>query len=129
MLNSAHNFQYEVLVDANARFHSRPELLIPKTCYGRLLRILGVTLSPSLITNSATPVTVMFGIIHTLNITREHRRVDVHFSPAGSRAFGATEVADLACIQCVVGLVPDRKEIAVIDRSGALARALFVSDA
>jgi hypothetical protein len=120
--------KYEVLEDVNRRFRGRPALLVPQTRYGRLQRILGVTLAPSPFTNSTRPVTVVFAVIRTLKITRTHARLDVHYAPATSGTFSAPEAVDLSCIQCVVGRVPDRKEIAVIDRSGALSRALFVSD-
>jgi hypothetical protein len=92
------------------------------------MRVLGITLAPSRITGSSKPTTVVFGVIHSLNITRTHPRLDIHYYAQGSRSFGALEVSDLTCIQCVVGRVADQ-EVAVIDRSGALARALFVPDA
>jgi hypothetical protein len=90
--------------------------------------VIGLTLDASPITNSSKPTTVIFAMIHSLNITRQHPRLDIHFAAAGSRMFGATEVTDLTCVQCVVGRIPDRKEVAVIDRSGALSRALFIHD-
>jgi hypothetical protein len=96
--------------------------------FGQLKRVIGLTLDTSPITNSSKPATVIFDVIHSLNITRQHPCLDIHFAVAGSRTFGATEVMDLTCVQCVVGCVPDCKEVAVIDRSGALLRALFVHD-
>jgi hypothetical protein len=113
----------------NRRIRSRPALFLPQTRYGQLQRVLGITLAPSPITKSHKPVTVVFAVIHTLNITRTHPQLDIHYAPAQSGTFSAPEVVDLTCIQCVVGRVPDRKEVAVIDRSGALSRAIFVPEA
>ncbi|KAH9943584.1 hypothetical protein B0H21DRAFT_695506, partial [Amylocystis lapponica] len=43
---------------------------------------------------------------------------------------GALDVVDLASVQCVIGRVYDeqRKQYGIIDRSGPLARAVFVND-
>lgn len=44
------------------------------------------------------------------------------------QASGQIQVIDLACVQCVVGRVLSRGRWAIIDRSGSMARAIFVDD-
>ena len=41
-------------------------------------------------------------------------------------AEGATHVIDITSLQCLVGRIRDRNRWAIIDRSGSLARALYV---
>jgi hypothetical protein len=41
---------------------------------------------------------------------------------------GALDVVDITNLQCLVGRIRDRDKWAIIDRSGNLARALYVDD-
>ena len=49
------------------------------------------------------------------------RDLDIHFYTS----LGRYEVVDIKSIQCLVGRVQDRGRWAIIDRSGALARAIY----
>ena len=41
---------------------------------------------------------------------------------------GAVDVVDITTIQCVVGRIKDRGQFTVIDRSGALSRAVYLDE-
>jgi hypothetical protein len=50
--------------------------------------------------------------------------LDVHFYSLE----GAVHVIDITSVQCLVGRIRDRNRWAIIDRSGCLARAIYVED-
>jgi len=41
---------------------------------------------------------------------------------------GALDVVDITSVQCLVGRIRDRNKWAIIDRSGTLARAVYIED-
>jgi hypothetical protein len=115
-----------VLIDKNAHRKNLPEVLIPQTRYGQLKRILGVKLSPSpLIQSEHKSVRLVLAVLVKCKVTRAHPSLDIHYYPDGAAGEGQMDVLDLQCVHCAVGRVLDRREWAVIDRSGSLARALF----
>ncbi|KAH9849072.1 hypothetical protein C2E23DRAFT_870815 [Lenzites betulinus] len=118
--------RYELLVDRNTRYRNRPVVLEKQTFYGELQHILLVPFGP---VPSATPPllhneTLLLAVIRTCSIESSDDRLDLHFY----KQLGRTEVVDLTTIQCVVGRIHDRGRYAIIDRSGALSRALYVDE-
>ncbi|KAI0371589.1 hypothetical protein BV20DRAFT_1035223 [Pilatotrama ljubarskyi] len=105
--------RYEVLVDQNARYRNRPVILKKKTLYGQLQCIFYVQLL-------AIPLTPF--PIQTCIIQRANKDLDIHYY----KRLGSVDYVDVTTIQCVVGRIKDDGQFALIDRSGALARAVFV---
>jgi hypothetical protein len=115
-----------VLVDAEERHHRRAERLVPVTRYGQLLRILGLQLKASPLLNTTKTTTILLAVIQSCKLSGSHASLDIHYYPDGAAGRGFTEVVDLQCVQCVVARALDRKEWGIMDRSGSLARAVFV---
>lgn len=117
--------QYEFAQDANMNYRHRPEVLVASTHYGQLLRVLEVSLEPSLMTQSDVPTPILLAVIRECKVSRDHNDLDIHYYPVGARGEGPLDVLDLRSVQCLIGRVKDRGEWAIIDRSGTLARAIF----
>ena len=79
---------------------------------------------PSATPPELNPQTLLLAVIRTCTIEDDHNRLDIHYY----RNHGRTEVVDLNMIQCCVGRVKDRGRFAIVDRSGPLARAVFVEE-
>lgn len=113
-----------MLVDKNARHKTRRPEFELQTFYGQLEHIFVVKLAgtPDL---AGTPATMFFAAIKTCNIVARNS-LDMHYY----EKHGRTEVIDMNCIQCVVGRIsdPSGRRWAIIDRSGALARALYMDE-
>ncbi|KAI0369836.1 hypothetical protein BV20DRAFT_1036311 [Pilatotrama ljubarskyi] len=123
----ASHVRYELLVDKNARYRNRPVILEKKTFYGQLRQILVINLGPvpSASPPQSEPSTLVLGVIRRCIIESDHRALDIHYY----RRHGALEIVDITTIQCLVGRVQDRGHYGVIDRSGALARAIYIEEA
>ncbi|OJT08402.1 hypothetical protein TRAPUB_690 [Trametes pubescens] len=121
-----HVIKYELLVDKNARYRQRPVILEQKTFYGQLRHILVIKLGPvpSASPPQLHPSTLMLGAVRRCVIESDHHDLDIHYY----KRFGALEIIDISTIQCLVGRVQDRGRFAIIDRSGSLARAIYVQD-
>ena len=58
-------------------------------------------------------------------VAQSHAVLDLHYY----KKLGRTDVYDITVVQCVIGRVRlERGEFAIIDRSGSLARAIYVED-
>ncbi|KAJ3004976.1 hypothetical protein NUW54_g4552 [Trametes sanguinea] len=116
--------QYELLVDKNARYRNRPVILEKKTFYGQLRQILVLDLCPipSAAPPLVQPTTLVLGAVRQALIESHHSTLDIHYY----KKMGALDLVDIATVQCVVGRIVDRGRTAIIDRSGALARAMYV---
>lgn len=68
--------------------------------------------------------TLVLAEIHTCQVIASHRNLDIHYY----KNLGRREIVDADTIACVVGRVRDRDQWAIIDRSGALSRAVYVAD-
>ena len=68
------------------------------------------------------PSRVILGIVHSCAIEATHAKLDVQYYTKD----GALEVIDITTIQCLVARVKDRGQWAIVDRSGSLARALYI---
>ncbi|KAI0638582.1 hypothetical protein C8Q77DRAFT_1188451 [Trametes polyzona] len=113
--------RYELLVDRNARFRNQRVILEPRTFYGQLQNIIVLELP---FTATGESQTLVLGVIQRCEVTEEIASLDVHYY----ERMGAVEVVDITTVQCVVGRIRDRNRWAVIDRSGALSRAIFNID-
>ena len=122
--------QYQVLVDKHARRKNQPEELIGQTLYGELQHIYVVrftTACPQL--GMHEPTTLIFGGIQSCKLTNDDSELtslDIHFY---SRE-GNFDVVDIMSIQTLVGRADGglNGTWAIFDRSGSLARAVFVDD-
>ncbi|KAL4244402.1 hypothetical protein ABKN59_010137 [Abortiporus biennis] len=114
--------RYEMLVDRNAHSRRRAVELVPKTFYGQLERILAVRLRHQPEAPQSSPQTILLAAIRTCRVNKRHKELDIHYY----EDLGPLEIVDLNSIQCLVGRICDRKQWAIIDRSGALSRAVFV---
>ncbi|KAH8093764.1 hypothetical protein BXZ70DRAFT_897296 [Cristinia sonorae] len=126
--------RYELLVDRNARYRNRQTILEKQTFFGRLQHIFHLqlpyepaTMRPrgSSITNG--PIHIILAVIRSLPVTEKHPSLDVHYFTSE----GALEAVDLSTVSCLVGCFKVDKtshKWALIDRSGQLARAVYVGD-
>jgi hypothetical protein len=117
-----------MLVDKYARqLRRRPEYEL-RTFYGQLQHIYVVRFK-GLCTDlglSEAP-TIFLAAIKTCTLNDldlQLRRLDIRFYSSE----GAVHVVDITSLQCLVGRVRDRNEWAIIDRSGSLARAVYVDN-
>ncbi|KAJ3005166.1 hypothetical protein NUW54_g4465 [Trametes sanguinea] len=115
--------RYEVLVDQNAHHRHRPIILEKKTLYGQLQRILHVQLRPIPSHALLSPPPIVIAAIQTCSIQRSNQDLDIHYY----QRMGGVDYVDITTVQCVVGRIRDRSQFAIVDRSGALARAIFVT--
>ncbi|KAF8801556.1 hypothetical protein BYT27DRAFT_7174014 [Phlegmacium glaucopus] len=122
--------RYEILVDKYAgKRHMKPEY-IAKTSYGELEHIYSVKISDAaaLGTLSLKQDVVVFATIRTCVLDptpSDFGPLDIHLYSK----MGSLDVVDITTIQCLVGRVRDRGNTwALIDRSGSLARAIYVDD-
>lgn len=117
--------QYEMLVDIHANNrHAEPDFELQKF-YGQLQHIFVVHLPASRKFKLKSPSTLILAAIRTCTITSDEP-LDMH----QFLRLGRLEVVDMTCVQCVVGRVPnmENRGWTLIDRSGKLARAVFVTD-
>jgi hypothetical protein len=117
-----------MLVDKYARqARRRPEYEL-QTFYGQLQHIYLVRFKeacPDLGLSDAS--TIFLAAIRTCtpnNPDPQLQGLDIHFYSSE----GAIHVVDITSLQCLVGRIWDRSMWAIIDRSGSLARALYVED-
>lgn len=117
-----------MLVDKNAAFkNKRPEFEL-QTFYGQLThiyRIVFLSAFPALEIDKGT--TIIFAAIRSCAVTQDSALLDldIHFYSK----HGSLDLIDITSIQALVGRVPaGRKEWAIIDRSGDMARAEWLGD-
>ena len=63
--------------------------------------------------------------IRSCAVDESHSELDLHFYPDGAAGLGPLDVVDVSCVQCLVGRVQDGARWVLIDRSGALSRAIY----
>jgi hypothetical protein len=103
----------------------------PKTFYGQLEHIYTITFSegcPGL--QISHPETYILACIHQCKIKTEDQqlaRLDIHLYKEGDDTH--LDVTDITTVQCLVGRVRDGSNgWAIIDRSGILARAVYLGE-
>ena len=126
MLNS-----YQALVDLHARNRRLLSRFNTATFYGQLLRIFCFTVPASPALKLQQPETVILAEIRPCKITSKHATLDIHYY----KDYSTPLVFDITCIQCLVGrinlahgLENSSSGWAIIDRSGALAQAIYTED-
>ena len=118
-----------MLVDKYARqAHHRPMYEL-KTFYGQLENIYAIhSSSISQDLGPDCPSIIILAAIRSCvleNVDSQLETLDIRYYTGT----GALHVIDITSVQCVVGRIWDRNKWAIIDRSGSLARALYVEDA
>jgi hypothetical protein len=125
---SLNMLQYEMLVDKHARKPSRRPHYELRTFYGQLQHIYVVRFLESCRDlGFHNPISVILAVIRTCVIDNTDPQLlglDIRFTSNE----GALDVVDITNLQCLVGRIRDRDKWAIIDRSGNLARALYVDD-
>ena len=101
----------------------------PKTFYGRLEHIYTITFPVGCPELQIThPTTYIIACIHRCKIKKDHpqpARLDIHLYREGDDT--RIDITDITSIQCLVGCVRDGpNNWAIIDRSGTLARAVYL---
>jgi hypothetical protein len=121
-----------MLVDKFARKKKRRPEYVLETFYGRLEHIFVIKLRPECLNNThfSTNEPIILAAIRSCKLETtpaELETLDIHlYSQEGSLDF-----IDVTSIQALVGRVPCSNtgpKWAVVDRSGALARAVFNND-
>lgn len=97
------------------------------TFYGQLLHIVVIHMPSDVLSGTHNNETLFLADIHSVKIECKNN-LDMHYySQMGQR-----EVVDMSCVQCLVGRVKVTTQTgsrwAIIDRSGELARALYVEN-
>jgi len=98
-----------------------------RTFYGQLQHIIVLRLDPSDVLGLLEPTSVILAAIRNCTLEPNDAQsdtLDIHYYTQNGRL----EAVDITCVQCAVGRVKDRGRWAIIDRSGSLARALFVGE-
>lgn len=118
-----------MLVDKNARFKNRREDFELETFYGQLTHIYRVhfpAACPGMQIDAGT--TYIFAAIRCCVLQPDDRDLaglDIHFYSHT----GALDVIDITSVQSLIGRVKNTtEEWAIIDRSGALARAQWLGE-
>jgi hypothetical protein len=105
----------------------KPEYQL-QTFYGQLQKIFVVRFStPCQDLGLFSATTIILAAIRTCNLDD----VDPWFQGLDIRyysSYGALHVVDITSVQCLIGRIRDRNKWAIIDRSGILARALYIED-
>ncbi|KAJ7760285.1 hypothetical protein DFH07DRAFT_867862 [Mycena maculata] len=124
----ATHVRYEMLVDQNARFTKRPENFELETFYGQLTHIYRIHFpEPCPALGIQHPTTYILAAIRCCVLQAEDRELaglDIHFYSNT----GALDAIDITSVQSLVGRVETRDAWAIIDRSGALARAQWLGE-
>lgn len=119
-------YQYESLVDKFANQRNRPSVFELHTFYGELQNIFAIKLQGSTGSTSGHQETVVLAGIRACKLDERAPPggLDIHYYTTEGRY----EVVDINNIQCLVGRIRDREQWAIIDRSGSLARAMYIED-
>jgi hypothetical protein len=117
-----------MLVDKYARqARRRPEYEL-QTFYGQLQHIYVVQFKAGCTELGLSDATTIFlAAIRTCSLDNpdpQLRVLDMHLYSSD----GPVHVVDVTSMQCLVGRILDRAKWAIIDRSGSLARALYIED-
>lgn len=120
--------QYEMLVDIfSKQKHRKPKYEL-QTSYGQLQHLFAIhfeTACKDLGLNG--PTTVILAAIRTCILdsnTLNTKALDIHHY----KKEGGLHILDVTSIQCLVGRVKDDGGWSIIDRSGCLARAVYLND-
>ncbi|KAI0061239.1 hypothetical protein BV25DRAFT_1870912 [Artomyces pyxidatus] len=118
--------RYTVLVDRNARSRHQEVDLVAEDFFGQLQHIFVIPIVASPELSLDAPEVIAFAAIRQAK-TKAQTAAGIPSIPFYSES-GPLDVVDLQAVQCVVGRIFDRNEWAILDRSGALARAIFTEE-
>ena len=98
-------------------------MLEKRTFYGQLQHIIVADIHavPSV---NELQTTLILAIIRSCAVDEDHPQLDIHYY--GKE--GPIEVVDVTTIQCLIGRIWDRGKWSTVDRSGTLARAVYVEE-
>ncbi|KDQ52461.1 hypothetical protein JAAARDRAFT_138848 [Jaapia argillacea MUCL 33604] len=119
--------RYEAYVDVHAKKKNIAPKLVAKTFFGQLQHVFVIRLPPSQNLNLDKPAIHFLAAIRSCKLIESDNDLDIHYYSN----FGQMDVVDMSTVQCLVGRVPDDntgKRWGIIDRSGPLARALYVEE-
>ncbi|KAK6971340.1 hypothetical protein R3P38DRAFT_2617232 [Favolaschia claudopus] len=129
--------QFEMYVDIHARRQNRASVFELRTFYGQLQHTYLVNLQntvpiqlfrrQALKLDIPADYSIILVEIKTCQLTGSDERLDLHFY---SHLRETADVVDATALQCVVGRVPDKlsRDQGIVDRSGNLARALYLDN-
>ncbi|KAI0054434.1 hypothetical protein BV25DRAFT_1817076 [Artomyces pyxidatus] len=119
--------RYEVLVDIHANRPRAKPVFKPETRYGRIQHIYSIEMPRCAALGIHTPETLFLAGITPCIVLASHSKLDIHYYREESKT---EQFIDIDCVQCLVGRIKDHRGTwAIIDRSGALSRALYIPDA
>jgi len=114
-----------MLVDTFARQKNRRPQFILKTFFGQLQHLFRIQL-PECHELGTDATTVLIAAIKTCVIESSFpMQLDIH----QYTRLGQLHFVDLKNVQCLVGRIFDRNQWSIVDRSGALARAVYLDSA
>jgi hypothetical protein len=121
--------QYQMLVDKHARQARRPPKYELRTFFGQLQHIFLIRFPATICVDLGLDVgaVIILAVIKTCvldNPDTQLQGLDINFYSLE----GAAHVIDVTSVQCLVGRIRDRNRWAIVDRSGCLARAIYVED-
>ncbi|KAJ7059475.1 hypothetical protein C8F01DRAFT_1254399 [Mycena amicta] len=121
--------RYEMLIDIHARHRNRRSEFALQTFYGQLQKIYLIELNNEVLFPEHRILhqheCIIMVEIQSCRVSGSDERVDLHFYSE----MGTTHAVDATVLQCLVGRVPDgSREWGINDRSGSLARAMYLDD-
>ncbi|KAH9930109.1 uncharacterized protein B0H18DRAFT_873442 [Fomitopsis serialis] len=118
--------RYESLVDKFAGQRNRPSVFELRTFYGELQHIVSLDVQVTDTAGARRVETLILAGIRTCKLDDRPSPggLDIHYYTTTGRY----EVVDINNIQCLVGRIHDRGQWAIVDRSGSLARAIYVEE-
>jgi hypothetical protein len=122
-------FKYDMLIDVFERQKRHKPKFKLQTFYGQLQHLFVVNFSASArldLNLDDNETTIIVAAIRTCDVDDDVTPIglDIHYYSHT----GALHFVDANNIQCLVGRVKDGNKWAIIDRSGSLARAVYVEE-
>ncbi|KAL1748545.1 hypothetical protein HDZ31DRAFT_29651 [Schizophyllum fasciatum] len=119
--------RYEMYTDRNKRSKKKEIDLMLETFFGELQTIYVVRFherTSRVALELGNNTELVLAAVRSCEVVESHDILDIHFY---SR-HGKLDVVDITSIQALVGRIRDSDRWAIVDRSGSLARAVFVPD-
>ena len=118
--------QYEALINLNANSTRAEPAYKLKTFYGCLQHLFAVHLPQEPQLGIKHPTTVLLAGITECKVNAGHETLNIQYYFRESKT---ESIVDLNCVQCLVGCVQyAENRWAIINHSGSLSHALWVSD-
>jgi len=121
-------FQYEMLVDVHARRHRLMPKYELRTFYGQLQHIFVIHFNRECDLDLDGKDTIIMAAVRNCILDDKNpasfENLDIH----GYLRQGPLHFFDVMGLQCLVARVQDGDQWSILDRSGALARAMHLDD-